>query len=117
MAGSRWAVEECFQTAKNETGLDHCQVRRYDAWYRHVTLAMLAHAYLRRHGGDRPKSPGSGLIPVTLGEIRRLLAHLITSAPCRAAAWAWSNWRRHHQHQAKTSHYQRRQANHNEMLL
>src|SRR5580700_8211928 len=39
VAGSRWAVEECFQTAKNETGLDHYQVRRYDAWYRHATLA------------------------------------------------------------------------------
>ena len=46
VAGTRWAVEECFQTAKNETGLDHYQVRRYDAWYRHITLAMLAHAYL-----------------------------------------------------------------------
>jgi SRSO17 transposase len=42
VAGSRWAVEECFQTAKNETGLDQYQVRRYGAWYRHVTLAMLA---------------------------------------------------------------------------
>jgi SRSO17 transposase len=35
--GTRWAVEECFQAAKNETGLDHYQVRRYDAWYRPVT--------------------------------------------------------------------------------
>src|SRR5580693_600943 len=33
VAGSRWAIEECFQTAKNATGLDHYQVRRYDAWY------------------------------------------------------------------------------------
>lgn len=46
MTGSRWEIEECFQTAKNETGLDHYQVRRYDAWYRHITLAMLARAYL-----------------------------------------------------------------------
>jgi SRSO17 transposase len=43
VVGSRWAVEECFQTAKNETGLDQCQVRRYDTWYRHVTLAVLAY--------------------------------------------------------------------------
>ena len=70
-----------------------------------------------RHGGDRPKSPGSGLIPVTLGEVRRLLAHLITTAPGRAAAWAWSAWRRRHQHRAKTSHYQRRQAKNHEVLL
>ena len=46
VAGRRWAIEESFQTAKSEVGLDHYQVRRYDAWYRHITLAMLAHAYL-----------------------------------------------------------------------
>jgi hypothetical protein len=41
VAGARWAIEQCFQTAKNEAGLDH-----YQAWYRHITLAMLAAAYL-----------------------------------------------------------------------
>jgi SRSO17 transposase len=46
IAGARWAIEECFQTAKNEAGLDHYQVRYYQAWYRHITLAMLATAYL-----------------------------------------------------------------------
>lgn len=46
IAGTRWAIEECFQTAKTEAGLDHCQVRRYDAWYRHITLVLCAHAYL-----------------------------------------------------------------------
>jgi hypothetical protein len=34
------------QAAKNEAGLDHYQVRRHDAWYRHITLSMLAHAFL-----------------------------------------------------------------------
>jgi SRSO17 transposase len=46
VVGSRWGVEETFQFAKNETGLDHYQVRRYDAWYRHVSLSMLAAAFL-----------------------------------------------------------------------
>lgn len=46
VAGSRWAIEESFQTAKNETGLDHYQVRRYEAWYRHMTLSMAAAAFL-----------------------------------------------------------------------
>jgi len=46
VAGARWAVEDCFAEAKNETGLDHYQVRRWDAWYRHITLSMLAHAFL-----------------------------------------------------------------------
>ncbi|WP_327034868.1 IS701 family transposase [Micromonospora ureilytica] len=43
---NRWAIEECFQTAKTQVGLDHYQVRRYDAWYRHITLVLCAHAYL-----------------------------------------------------------------------
>ncbi|WP_189308835.1 IS701 family transposase, partial [Streptomyces albospinus] len=45
-AGARWQVEECFQTAKGECGLDHYQVRLYRAWYRHITLSMAALAYL-----------------------------------------------------------------------
>jgi SRSO17 transposase len=46
VAGARWMVESSFQQAKGEAGLDHYQVRRYDAWYRHITLAMLANAFL-----------------------------------------------------------------------
>ena len=46
VAGTRWAVEESFQTTKNEVGLDQYQVRRYDAWYAHITLVMTAAAFL-----------------------------------------------------------------------
>lgn len=46
VAGARWAIEETFQTAKGEAGLDHYQVRQYTGWYRHITLSMLAHAFL-----------------------------------------------------------------------
>ena len=46
VAGRRWAIEESFETAKGEVGLDQYQVRRYDAWYRHITLACWAHAFL-----------------------------------------------------------------------
>ncbi|WP_433259795.1 IS701 family transposase (plasmid) [Streptosporangium sp. CA-135522] len=56
IAGARWAIEECFQSAKNETGLDHYQVRRFDAWHRHITLAMLAHAYLAVTAAHAPKA-------------------------------------------------------------
>jgi SRSO17 transposase len=42
----RWAVEECFAEAKGEVGLDHYEVRRWDAWYRHIILCLLAHAFL-----------------------------------------------------------------------
>lgn len=65
VAGARWAIEECFQTAKNEAGLDHYQVRGYRAWYAHVTLAMLAAAYL---AATRAQEAEKGdLDPVTAG--------------------------------------------------
>lgn len=56
VAGARWAIEECFQAAKNEVGLDQYQVRRYDGWHRHITLAMLAHAYLAVTAAHAPKA-------------------------------------------------------------
>jgi SRSO17 transposase len=46
VAGTRWAIEESFESAKGEVGLDHYEVRSWEGWYRHITLAMLAHAYL-----------------------------------------------------------------------
>ena len=46
IAGSRWHVEECFQQAKGEAGLDHYQVRTWRAWHAHITLSMLALAWL-----------------------------------------------------------------------
>jgi SRSO17 transposase len=61
VAGSRWAVEESFQTAKNEVGLDQYQVRRYDAWYAHITLAMLAAAF--RPDAPRPGHHPRGALP------------------------------------------------------
>jgi SRSO17 transposase len=56
VAGSRWPIGECFQDGQNETGLDQYQVRRYDAWYRHITLAMLARAYLSVTAATAPKA-------------------------------------------------------------
>ena len=46
MAGTRWTIEECFEEAKGQVGLDQYEVRKWEGWYRHITLAMLAHAYL-----------------------------------------------------------------------
>jgi len=44
--GSRWTVEQCFEEAKGEVGLDEYEVRSFQGWYRHMTLCMLAHAFL-----------------------------------------------------------------------
>ncbi|MFB6783159.1 IS701 family transposase [Streptomyces sp. NPDC056352] len=87
----RWKVEECFQSAKNECGLEKYEVRRYVGWYRHITLAMLAHAFLavlaaqeRERGGSERDTPD--LVDLTPAEIRRLLAvgpHRLQTATTR----------------------------------
>jgi SRSO17 transposase len=70
VAGTRWAVEEGFEQAKGEVGLDHYEVRKWPGWYRHVTPALLAHAFLaliraqaaspERAKGDTACAAGSG---------------------------------------------------------
>ncbi|WP_078591969.1 hypothetical protein [Streptomyces megasporus] len=61
-AGTRWAIEECFQAAKNECGLDHCRVRHHRARCRHITLARATAAHLAalravtgERGGRQPR--------------------------------------------------------------
>lgn len=46
VAGTRWTIECCFEMAKGEVGLDEYEVRSWHGWHRHITLAMLAHAFL-----------------------------------------------------------------------
>src|SRR6185503_7352415 len=46
VAGRRWAIEECFEIAKQEVGLADYEIRSRHGWYRHITLAMLALAFL-----------------------------------------------------------------------
>ena len=77
VAGARWGIEDCFAEAKNEAGLDHYQVRKYRAWYRHVTLSMLAHAFLavaaratRPGTGPPPASGNAGSRPAEKGDLK-----------------------------------------------
>ena len=120
VAGLRWPVEENFQASKGLTGLDEHQVRTWTSWHRWVTLAMLGLAFLTitaaTEHATRPPPPGQ--IPLTRPEIARLFTAL-TAQPHRSPQHLlhWSEWRRRHQHRAKTSHYQRRQAIYNEVLL
>jgi SRSO17 transposase len=46
VASSRYTVEQCIEEAKGETGLDEYEVRYWHSWYRHITLSMMAHAWL-----------------------------------------------------------------------
>src|SRR5262245_5854413 len=56
VAGARWAVQASSASANNEPGLDHYPGRLYDAWHRHITLAMLAAAYLAVTAATAPKA-------------------------------------------------------------
>jgi hypothetical protein len=86
-------------TSKGEAGLDHYQVRTWRAWYAHITLSMLALAWLAasraqaEKGGVGTSDPG--MISFTLPEIRRLLISLVQACePDPESVWSWSRWRR-----------------------
>ena len=51
-AGLRWTIEECFQRAKDDLGLDHCEARSWHGWHRHMSLVMAAAAFLAKLTAD-----------------------------------------------------------------
>jgi SRSO17 transposase len=60
--GRRWAIEDAFETAKTELGLDHNETRSWHGWHRHVSLVMLAFAMMAavRHRANRTPPPKTG---------------------------------------------------------
>lgn len=106
--GARWHMEEDLQVAK-DLGLDHYEVRSFPGWYRHVTLVLLACAFLVSIAASAPKT-ASLLLPLTTSEIRHLLARLFFAPPTSALLICqWSHWRRTHQYWAGYYHRRRRQ--------
>ena len=114
--GARWHIEEDLHACK-DLGLDQYEVRSYLGWYRHLTLVMLAYAFLvglcvqpRPPGPVHQGPPASPpLIPLTPSERRHLLARLFFPAPTSAqliCQWSW--WRRAHQYWAGYYHRRRR---------
>jgi SRSO17 transposase len=113
VAGIRWTVEEGFQAAKGQVGLDQHQVRRWTSWHRFTTLAMAALAVLAictaDSRGQRDDPNRQTMIPLTVNEIRRLINTLIIE-PVRDLIHRlhWSGWRRQHQARARRAHHARR---------
>ncbi len=114
--GARWSIEVDLESAK-DLGLDQYEVRSYVGWYRHITLVMLACAFLlgigvqdnQHHPQQEGPMPSSPLIPLTTSEVRHLLARLIWPVPSHAplvCQWSW--WRRAHQYWAGYYHRRRR---------
>jgi SRSO17 transposase len=57
VATTRWTIEQCFREAKGQTGLDEYEVRLWHSWHRHITLVMMAHAWL---ASTRRRAPQKG---------------------------------------------------------
>jgi SRSO17 transposase len=111
VAGQRWKIEESFQTAKGQAGLDEHQVRRWCSWHRWSTLAMLAMAFLAvtTAAQRQQDTPSDELIPITVNELRRLFDALVLGKTATVEhILKWSNWRRKHQATARRCHYKRR---------
>jgi SRSO17 transposase len=116
-SGARWRIEEDLEATK-DLGLDQYEVRSYLGWYRHITLVLLAQAFLVGlcvQDGSHPSppeqsTPSSPLIALTTREARHLLARLIWPAPTSAPLIChWSCWRRTHQYWAGYYHRRRRE--------
>lgn len=116
--GQRWHIEECFEAGK-AIGLEDYEVRNYTAWYRYTLLVMLVLACLAKicatlrscTAQGPPMSCPLPLLPLTIPEIRHLLAHLLWPLPRSALlVLSWSWWRRCHQSRASFFHTKRRIA-------
>jgi SRSO17 transposase len=119
-AGLRWPVEESFELAKGCFGLDQCQARLYTAILRHIVLVMAAFAVcavtaaaLRDRTGSQAPPPAGpdaappadpGLIPLTVREIRKLLASALARPEPPGHAARWLHWRRRHQARSRWFH-------------
>ena len=127
-AGLRWPVEEDFRSGKGCFGLDESQVRLFTAIARHTVLAIAAlaicvvtAALLRRRTDTRAPAPrradqlppaDPGMIPLTVPETARLLAH----PPPPGAAGHWLAWRRRHQALSAWYHHRTRLARDEQIL-
>ena len=107
--GARWNVETDFENAK-DLGMDHYEVRSFLGWYRHITLVLLALAFLTgvcvtSHCPTACPASTSSALALTVPEVGHLLARLIwpagRSAP-HVLAWSW--WRRCRQGRASVCH-------------
>lgn len=119
--GQRWKIEECFEIGK-AIGLEDYEVRGFTAWYRHITLVMLVQACLAgicTAARSSPSEPTTGegtsatcpLLPLTIPEVRHVLASLLWPLPrSQTLLLSWSWWRRCHQSRASYFHTKRRLA-------
>jgi SRSO17 transposase len=89
VAGARWSVETAIEEAKGEAGLDEYEVRYWHSWHRHITLSMMAHAWLaamRQAQGGKPAPGGAGRAERARGAPAAGDRAAAATAQCRAGA-------------------------------
>jgi SRSO17 transposase len=132
-AGLRWPVEEDFEFGKDCFGLDQCQARLYTAIARHVVLVMAALAICAITAAlvkdrtdtqapapvraDQPPPAEPGMIPLTIPEIKRLLAAFTIRPLPRWLVIHWDAWTRRHQARSRWFHKRARLARDAEIAL
>ena len=132
-AGLRWPAEEDFEFGKDCFGLDQCQARLYTAIARHLVLVMAALAICAATAAllrdrtdtqapppvrpDEPPPDDPGMIPLTVPEIKRLLAAILRHARPHGHAGHWLDWRRRHQARSRWYHKRARLARDAEIAL
>ena len=124
VAGRRWMIEESFQVGKDQFGLDEYQVRSWDGWHRHTTLAMIALAVtVAATAADQPQPAVTAyeladpdrLTGPSINECRRMIAAIVLAVKHVGQQWIdhlehWSRWRQRHQATARAAHYRRHLA-------
>ena len=101
VAGARWTIETTIEEGKGEVGLDEYEVRYWHSWYRHVTLSMMAHAWLaaiRQSAGEKTTRSRTGRVeclrgaaaagdsPAATGTLPRTLPGLVPLAASQTSA-------------------------------
>jgi SRSO17 transposase len=125
-AGLRWPVEEDFEFGKDCFGLDQSQVRLYDAIARHTVLVMAVLAICAVTAAvlhdrtdtqapppvrpDQPPPPDPGMVPLTIPQVKHLLAVLLTRPHPPGHAEGWLDWKRLHQARSRWYHQRTRLA-------
>jgi SRSO17 transposase len=99
VAGQRWTIEECFEVAKQEVGLADYEVRSWHGWYRHITLAMLALAFLAGMrvtlNAATPRKKGQRGLDLwsTSAQVRSVVSLAASSSPPASRSTTSSNGR------------------------
>ena len=105
MDRQRYWIERSFQDVKNQVGMDEYQVRKYDGFYHHMSLSMLAYLFLT----EQRMQFGENVELLSCADIKKFLEFLIPNKAVTLEGLYMQMWIRHKKRRASTESYLRRQ--------